>query len=203
VKITRLVFILTCAALLASRTSYAAQSYPASQQLSSESAASTVRKSQEANHAILADSGKQRKDGNLSDGRRETRHMPEKNHPRSPAIITTITKDRHEEAPNNRKSSQSGNAMNPHHPGSDKSHGLAKGGSTRQETGNRAMRVRPPSAVRPTVPPLNNSRHRGANPAVIGGSANSGGRNSGVINGTHMNRRPAGIGHDIHSQIEP
>jgi hypothetical protein len=80
--------------------------------------------------------------------------------------------------------------MNLHHPGSDKFGRAAKGGLIQNETVNKALAVRTPSVVRPTVPSFNNVRHRGPNPAVIGGSTNSNRRNNGTINGTHMNRRP-------------
>ncbi|MGA7447595.1 MAG: hypothetical protein WBQ43_21375 [Terriglobales bacterium] len=60
------------------------------------------------------------------------------------------------------------------------------------------MPVRPPGTVRPTAatlnPSLNNVRHRGPNPAVVGGlaggSANLHSSNTGAINGTHMHRKP-------------
>ena len=80
--------------------------------------------------------------------------------------------------------------MNLHQPGSDKSGGAAKGGLIQNETVHNALPVRPSSVVRPTAPSLNNVRHRGPNPAVIGGSANSDRRNTGAINGTRMNRKP-------------
>jgi hypothetical protein len=79
-------------------------------------------------------------------------------------------------------------AMNFHQPASDKSGG--KGELTQNKTVNNARPVRLQSAVRPTVaslhnaldPSLNNVRHRGPNPAVVGGSANSASRNTGTIN---------------------
>jgi hypothetical protein len=80
--------------------------------------------------------------------------------------------------------------MNLHQPGSDKSGGVAKGGLIQHQTLNNALAVRTPSVVRPTVPALNNVRHRSPNPAVVAGSVNSDSRNTGAINGTRMNRRP-------------
>jgi hypothetical protein len=74
--------------------------------------------------------------------------------------------------------------MGLHQPGSAKS----GGGSIQHGTVNRALRVRP-NVVRPAAPPLSSVRHRGANPGVVSGSANSDGRNTGAINGTRMNRR--------------
>ena len=102
--------------------------------------------------------------------------------------------NRPKQLPNSRRRSIPGNAMNLHQPGSDKSGAAAKGGLIQNETANNALPVRPPSAVRPrqrVSPSLNNVRHRGPNPAVIGGSAgNSNSRNTGAINGTRMHRKP-------------
>jgi hypothetical protein len=88
-----------------------------------------------------------------------------------------------------RKGSLAGNAMNLHQPGSDKSSGAAIGGLISGKGVNNRALVRPPSVVRPAVPLLNNVRHRGPNPAVVGGSLNSHGTNTGTINGTRMNHR--------------
>ena len=68
---------------------------------------------------------------------------------------------------------------------------LQKADSFRHETVNNALRARPPSVLRPTVPSLNNVRHRGANPAVVGGSVELKRQEiTGAINGTRMIRRP-------------
>jgi hypothetical protein len=90
---------------------------------------------------------------------------------------------------NSRKGSLAGNAMNLHQPDSNKSSGAAKSGFIRNETVNNALGVRAPSVVRPTAPSFNNVRHRGPNPAVVGGSLNSHGTNTGTIDGTRMNHR--------------
>ena len=80
--------------------------------------------------------------------------------------------------------------MNLHQPGSVKPTGAAKGGLIPNETVNNALPVRMSSVVRPTVPSLNNVRHRSPNPAVVGGSPNLHSSNTGAINGTRMNRKP-------------
>jgi hypothetical protein len=90
---------------------------------------------------------------------------------------------------NSRKGSIAGNAMNLHQPGSDKSSGAAIGGLISGKTVNNRALVRAPNVVRPAAPLLNNARHRGPNPAVMGGSLNSHGTNTGTINGTRMNHR--------------
>ncbi len=111
-----------------------------------------------------------------------------KNHPRSRASLAPAT--RLKGLPRSRKSSMPENAMNLHQPGSDKSGGAAKGESIHNEAINNALPVRPPSAVRPTMLSLNTVRHRGPNPAVVGGSANSNRRNTAAIDGTRMHRKP-------------
>jgi len=111
-----------------------------------------------------------------------------KNHPRNRASLTPATRPK--SIPYSRKRSMPGNAMNLHQPGSDKSGGAAKGESIHNETINNALPVRPPSAVRPTMLSLNTVRHRGPNPAVVGGSANSNSRNTAAIDGTRMHRKP-------------
>jgi hypothetical protein len=80
--------------------------------------------------------------------------------------------------------------MNLHQPGLDKSGGAAKNGFVRNETVNNALAVRTPSVVRPTAPLLNNVRHRGPNPAVVGGPTDLHSRNTAAINGSRMNRKP-------------
>jgi hypothetical protein len=80
--------------------------------------------------------------------------------------------------------------MNLHQAGSDKPGGAARSGFIRNETVNNASAVRTPSVVRPTVPSLNNVRHRSPNPAVVGGSPVSHSSNTGAISGTRMNRKP-------------
>jgi hypothetical protein len=53
------------------------------------------------------------------------------------------------------------------------------------------MPVRPlPGLSRPAVPPLTSLHHRGANPAVITGSAQVANRNTGKLDGAEVHRRP-------------
>jgi hypothetical protein len=184
-KVTCLLFLtMTCATLMQG-TSYATPS----QQTSAESSANPASdQPHNAKHAAPADDGKRQKEGNPSDEQRDRRHTSDRNHPRSRTSLTAA--NRPKQLPNSRKRSIPGNAMNLHQPGSDKSGGAAKGGLIQNETVNNALPVRPPSVVRPAVPSLNNVRHRGPNPAVVGGSANADSRNTGAINGTRMNRKP-------------
>ncbi len=121
-----------------------------------------------------------------SDEQRDHGRASDPNHPPSRASLTKA--NRPKQLPNSRQRSIPGNAL--HQPGSDKSGGAAKSGFIRNETVNNALAVRTPSVVRPTVPSLNNVRHRSPNPAVVGGSPNSHSSNTGAINGTRMNRKP-------------
>jgi hypothetical protein len=187
-KVTSLLFLMIGGAALASGTAYPDPSGPASQQTSRESAANTVSdRPQDAEHPTLTAGGKRQKDGIPSDERQDLRHVSGKNHPRSPA---TRVKDRPKQLPNSRVRFPSGNATTFHQLGSDKSGGTAKGGLIQHEVVNSALPVRPANVIRPTAPLLNSVRHHGANPAVIGGSANSNGRSTGAINGTGVHRRP-------------
>jgi hypothetical protein len=130
--------------------------------------------------------------GNPSKEQRYPRHASDKNHPRSRAGLTAANHPK--QLPNGRKRSIPGNAANLHQLGSGKSGAAAKGGLIQNETASNAMPVRPPGIVRSTAttlnPSLNNVRHRGPNPAVVGGSAKLNSSNTGAINGTRMHRKP-------------
>jgi len=107
-------------------------------------------------------------------------------HPPHRASLTKA--NRPKPLPKSRQRSMPRNAL--HQPGSNKSGGVAKGGLIPSETVHNALPVRAPSVVRPTVPLLNNVRHRSPNPAVVGGSADSHSRNTAAINGTSIRRKP-------------
>lgn len=55
---------------------------------------------------------------------------------------------------------------------------------------NAARVVRSPSLSGPFGQLPNNERHRGANPATVGGTASFVVRSAGVLNGTRVNRKP-------------
>ena len=187
-KGTFLLLLMISYAALTPGTTYAGWASSRPQQAPPESAADTVSDhSQDAGQAAPAAGGKRQKDKSPSGEQRDRRHVSVKNQPRS--LATTI-KVRPKQLPNNRERFSTGNAMNFHQPGSDKSGGAAKAGLTQHETVNTAVPRRPPSVIRPSVPLLNNVRHRGGNSAIIGGPANSAGRNTGSINGTVVHRRP-------------
>jgi hypothetical protein len=186
-KATCLLFLMISYAALTPGTTYAGSSSSRPQQASPESAADTVSDHpQDAGQPAPAAGGKRQKDNNPSGEQGVRRHVSGKNQPRS---LTTI-KVRPKQLPNNRELFPSRNAMNFHQPGSDKSGAAVKNGLIQRKTVNSVVPVRTANVNQPTVPLRNNARHRGANPAVIGGSANSAGRNSGAINGTGVHRRP-------------
>jgi hypothetical protein len=139
-----------------------------------------------------ADSGKPQNVGASSDEPRDRHQASSKNPPRSRRSL--IAANRPKQLPISRKGPLPGNAMNLHPPGSDKSGGAAKGGFIKNEKVSSALTARPTGVARSTVASLNplpnHLRHRGPNPAVVGGSANPASSNPGGLNGTHMNRRP-------------
>jgi hypothetical protein len=183
-KATRLLLLMSSCATLTLGTNFAA---PA-QKTSSESSTNTViAHPQDTEHAPPAGSGNRHKVGKISDGQKDTHNASARNLPRSPA--TTI-KVRPKQLPNNRKHSPSKYPTNPHQPGLDKSDALAETGLVHQETFKSGQAVRPASVARFPVSLRNDVRHRGANPAVIGGPVNSAGRNTGAISGTSVHRRP-------------
>jgi hypothetical protein len=118
-------------------------------------------------------------------------HASDKNQPHSRAGLTAA--NRSKQLPTSRKRPLTRKAGSPRQPALATSGCATKRGSVQNETTNRALPVRQTS-VRSSVASLNplpgNVRHRGANPAVVGGSANSGKSNTGAINGTGMHRRP-------------
>ena len=100
--------------------------------------------------------------------------------------------NRPDELANRRERSASEDSVNSHRPASDKSAGAAQIGLARNETVNHSPSNRASSAVRPVVPSLGNVRHRGSNPAIVGGVGSSNARNTGALDGTHMNRKRTG-----------
>lgn len=134
--------------------------------------------------------------GNPAKEQRSPRHASDKNHLRSRASLTASNHPK--QVPNGRKGSISANAANLHQPGLAKAGAAAKGGLIQNKIASKATPVRLPGTVRPAAaslnPSLNNVRHRGPNPAVVGGSAggsaNSNSSNTGAINGTRMHRKP-------------
>ena len=118
-------------------------------------------------------------------------HAPAQNHPRSRAGLTAG--NRSKQLPTSRKRFLPRNAASLRQPTSARSGAAAKSALIQNETAKHALPVQSTS-VRPSVASLNplptNVRHRGSNPAVVGGLANSRNSDTGAINGTGMHRRP-------------
>jgi hypothetical protein len=187
-KVTFLFFLVIASAAFMSGTAGVAAPSQSSQQTSPANTVNTVSgHSHDAEHTPPADNGKGQKDAKPFDREREQRHVSDKNHPHSPATATRV---RPKQLTNNRERFQSGNPTNFHQAGSDKRSAAAKTELIQQETVSRARPGGPASAIRPIAPLRNNVRHRLANPAVIGGLANSVGRNTGEIDGKSVHRRP-------------
>jgi|HubBroStandDraft_1064217.scaffolds.fasta_scaffold83283_2 hypothetical protein len=148
------------------------------------------------NHAqaqqTTAESAKNREnhqnEGKLSDGRQPIGSLAERNHASSTAAATAV---RPKQLPNNREHSVAKTIANPHSTESQNAAGVTKSGAMPAGTTKRTHRSAPAtSVVRSSVPPRNDGRHSGANPAVIGGTLNSPARNTAAINGTSVHRRP-------------
>jgi hypothetical protein len=188
-KATCLLFLtISCAALMP-ETAYAGSSNPAFQQSSSESAPNLVNDHpQDAGHATLADGGTRL--GKASDDQQNHRKISGNKLPTNNPRLSKS--NRPNEVPSRRERSAAEDSKNSHRPGSDKSGGAAKNGLIRNETVNHAASNRGPSTARPSVPSLGNVRHRGPNPAIIGGAGSSNTRNTAALDGTHMNRKRTG-----------
>lgn len=177
-----------CTALMHG-TSYAAQSHQLSPQTSSKTAAKTATDHlRDAENTTPAAEGKHKTDERSFDEPQYHRNTSGKNLPREHPNATTA--DHAKQVPGRQNRSKSANALNLNHPRSDKLDGAAKGGAIHTETVNNGFPVRSHRVARSTTPSPNNPHHRGSNPAAIGGSANSDGRNTGAISGTRMKRKP-------------
>ena len=142
----------------------------------------------DAERAAPADHGTAQTARKASDERRDHSRASGRNHSPSRVSLTKAMANRPKQLPDSQ--SIAGPAINLQQPGTGKSAGAPNGGVIQSVTVNTAQRLRAVSAVRSTVPSLNSVRHRGANPAVVGGLAPLHRANTGAINGTRMNRKP-------------
>ena len=145
---------------------------------------------QNAEHATAPDGDKRQQVRNSASKQRDPRHTPATDRPRDRATVATA--NRSKQVSNNREHSIPTKVTNRQQPSSAKSETPAKNGFTQDEAARNSQPVRPPTVVRPAASSLNNVRHRGANPAIIGGPGSSNTRNTAVIDGTHMNHRHTG-----------
>lgn len=182
-----LFFLMVSLATLIQGTGYAGPSNPASQEAPGSAATTASGNTHGAKDGGPVDNGEYLKDGKSPDEQPGRRSF-EKHEPRSRAsLVKTV---RPKQVPNNQERLTSGSAINLRQPGSARSGGAAKDGRIHNKTLNNAPPVRLQSALRPTVPSLDNVRHLGANQAGISGSAKPDGSKTGAIDGTRMIRRP-------------
>lgn len=130
---------------------------------------------------------KRGKDENIAGQKKVRSHAAVKNRPPS---LATKTKERPKQLPNTRKQFPSEAALHSQQPFSDKSGGSAKTEIIQRQTAKTAASRRTATVIRAGVPLLSNVRHRGANPAAIGGSAHASGKGTSAISGTTVHRRP-------------
>ena len=191
-KTTCLLFLTMSCITLMPGTGYAAPSQQTAVDRSTNVNSAATDHSHDAEHAAPLDDGKGQKERNPSAEQRAPGRASDKSHPRGRTTVTVA--NRPKQLASSRRSFISASAANLHQRASNSSGAAAKGGFTRKEAVKSALTVRQTSIVRPTVallnPSLNDARHRGPNPAVVGGSANSDGKSIGAINGTCMKRKP-------------
>ena len=145
-------------------------------------------KDRDTEHAAPGD-GRPQAARKASDERQGDGGVSGRNQPPGRVSLTKANRAKH--VPDSRlRSLPGGQAMNLQQARSAKSGDPAKGGLIQAVTINGAPRRRPVSLVRSAVPSLNNLRHRGPNPAMVGGLAPSHSANTGAINGTRMNPKP-------------
>jgi hypothetical protein len=179
-KATRLIFLAIGCGLFMLGTSRATASNPAPQQASSQVPASTAsERSTDAGRTAPtgeAEPGKQRisrPGSNVSNA-----HMG-----------TSVANAKHpKHFPSGPERPASGNAGSLIQPSPSRSAAGVKNGPSKDKTVSTSA-IRPSSFLSSTSS-LDNVRHRGPNPAAIGGPANSKTWNTVALNGTHMNRRP-------------
>jgi hypothetical protein len=126
--------------------------------------------------------------GRQSSGRRERRHVPDKAVQRTRATLANM--NRPGMASNDLGLTTSANGTNVHQELSSRSDQAARQTAFRQETMNSALPVRPATAVRIGSPSPANARHRGSNPAIVGGPMNATARNTSALSGSAVHRRP-------------
>jgi len=188
-KTIGLVFLMLGCAAWPVRAVYAGQSVAASPQEASRSATDKADDhSREADHAA-ADKAAGHV-GKISDAQKNQRKVSGS---KPPASNPSVRGSNHRNEPaDGRERSASGDSKSSHRAGTVKSGGGAQNGLARNETANHPASNRSPSAVRAAAPALSTVRHRGANPAIVGGAGNSNSRNTMALDGTHMNRNRTG-----------
>ena len=161
----------------------------ASQRSSSENPPNTISNLRNAHHAAPASNRNRHAVGKASaaaaDHHRASEKNPVRGHARVPAA------NRPKQPLTDGEHSKSGSAINLHQSVLNRPSGVTKDGliQSHNETPQRSLPGRPLGVVQTTAPSLSNVRHRGSNPAVIGGLASSDTRNTAAINGNQFGRR--------------
>jgi hypothetical protein len=183
-----LLFLMIASTASLPATAHDCQGSPAFQQYRVvESADSQIHnQSQNIREARTADSQQRNKDENLAAQKKERVHPAVKNRPPSHA---TKTKERPKQPPVSRKHVPSEVASDSQHSLPGKSGNAARTGVIQEPAARTAAR-RTPTLVQPNVPLISTVRHRGANPAVIGGAALASGKGASSISGTTAHRKP-------------
>lgn len=196
-KTTYLVFAMVGCAALMHGASYAAATTPALQEVSSDNHAKIVADSptnsrrtdpRDNRHAGSPGNGKRRAEGSRLTGTQQRRSGSVQSYQHSHA--SRAKSNGAKQLPHTRQRYALGSAESPHRSGPDKSATAAQRGLIQNERVNNTPSVRPPSPAARTASSLSNVRHRGPNPAFVGGTANSKMANAGAIDGTQMIRRP-------------
>jgi hypothetical protein len=159
------------------------------QQTGFESAGKEVRNQpRDAGEARTPDGQKRsNKDEILAGQKKVHSPAPVKNRPPS---LAAKTKERSKQLPNTRKQFPSEGALKSQQHFSDKSGRSARTQIVQRQTATTAASPRTPTVIRAVAPLLSNVRHRGANPAMIGGSAHASSKDTSAISGTTVHRRP-------------
>jgi len=196
VKTTYLVFAMIGCAASMHGASYAAASTPALQQASSDNHAKIVadsptnsrRTDHDSRHVGSPVNGKRRAEGNRLTGTQQRRSGSVQGYQHSHA--SRAKSNGANQLPHTRQPSARGSAESSHRFGPDRSATGAQRELIQNERVNNIPPVRPPSHAPRIGSSLSNVRHRGSNPAFVGGAANSKTANAGALDGTHMIRRP-------------
>ena len=181
---TACLLLLAISGALMHGTGYAVPSNPASPESSANRASERPRE-----HTAPADDAKRRTGGTPSGEQKDHHRASNANHARSSHDRVVIA-NRPKQFPNSRERLTAANPRNLRQPGLNKSSAIAKRGLIQNKTVSSALAIRPPRVFRSSPLSQDNVHHRGPNPAVIAGSANSRIGNTGTIDGTRMSRRP-------------
>lgn len=129
---------------------------------------------------------------NAAEGRKPDLH-PDRTRPSGihhpPGRVSPPAVNRARQVPNRRQGLQGRvNARIPDRRPVARPGAAAMGGALPNKT--HTLRAPPSSPVRPAGVGLNNVAHRGPNPAIVSGTPNARRRNPGVIDGSHIGRKP-------------